>query len=122
MGMVPEAEKAFVEYTALRLGNPKLAPLQAAREVARKAVRRIAKMSRLRVDGKDVTLSRSKSVRGFWHDGWLTPVSRFGSVAVRSGRALHLGGRAAADCRLEVISGRGVLLTQALKGGVDTAL
>jgi hypothetical protein len=41
VGMVPDAEKAFVEYTALRLGNPKLAPVQAAWEVARKAMRRI---------------------------------------------------------------------------------
>jgi glycosyltransferase involved in cell wall biosynthesis len=122
VGAVPEAEKAFVEYTALRLGNPKLTPIQAIREVARKAVRRIAQPSRLRVNGKDVTLSRSRSVRGFWHDGWLTPVSRFGSVAVKSERALRLGGKAAVDCRLEVTSGRGVLLTETLKGGVETTL
>jgi glycosyltransferase involved in cell wall biosynthesis len=122
VGMVPHAEKAFVEYTALRLGYPKLAPTQAAWEVARKAVRRIARTSRLRVDGKDVTLSRSRSVRGFWHDGWLAPVSRIGSAAVKSGRALHLSGRAAVDCRVQVTSGRGVLLGKALTGGVDTML
>src|SRR5207248_10760125 len=42
MEMVPDAEKAFVEYTALRHGDPKLAPVQAVWDVARKAMRRIA--------------------------------------------------------------------------------
>src|SRR5436190_8266665 len=63
MGMVPDAEKAFVEYTALRLGDPKLTPVQAAWDVARKAMRRITQTSRLRVDGKDVTLLRTRSVQ-----------------------------------------------------------
>jgi glycosyltransferase involved in cell wall biosynthesis len=121
IGMLPEAEKAFVEYTALRLGSPKHTPIQAAKEVARKAMRRM-RTPRLRVDGKDVTLSRSRSVSGFWHDGWLAPTSRFGSVAVKSRRALHLFGKAAVDCSLAVASSRGVLLTRALKGGVDTTL
>jgi glycosyltransferase involved in cell wall biosynthesis len=122
VGMMPHAEKAIVEYAALRQGNLKLAPFQAAREVARKAVRRIARSPRWRANSKDIPSSLSNSVQGFWPDGWLTPVSRFGSGTVRSRHTLRLCGRAAVDCRLEVTSGNGVLLATPLKGGVDTTL
>jgi len=94
VGRLPEAEKAFVEYTALRFGNPKLTPIQAARDGRTKGDAPHAADIAIARGWQDVTLSRSRSVRGFWHDGWLTPVSRF--VRLRSDRGAYwasAGGR-----------------------------
>jgi hypothetical protein len=69
---VPDAEKALSIHGAAPRQFETHA-VQAAGEVARKAAPHCA--DTLRVDGKDVTLSRSRSVQAFGNDGWLRRVT-----------------------------------------------
>jgi hypothetical protein len=132
MGELPRVERALVGYHALRLGKPNLPPGKAAREVFRQAIgRRVPQMIRPPKPAPTLTPPKPapmltppswRCVRGFWLDGWLSPVAHFASAAVRSGQLLRLRGSPVVDCRLKIESGTECAFAETLVGGVETTI
>ena len=115
-GLIPDVEKAVMEYHVLRFGKQSLFFRSAVWAAIGKERRRSLRARPTPKRGS------SGSVQGFWDDGWLAPLAHFASAGVRSGRPLRLCGRPAVDCHVKIESGAHSVFAGWMKGGVDTTI